>query len=79
MSDKPPPPTQSPPSANSNESPRKTRRKFLKAVTLGLPVAAAAGLGRAVAGTHEANSKFPDDPAAWRQRFLADARATKTS
>jgi len=39
--------------------------------------AAAAGLGRAVAGAHEANSKFPGDPAAWRERFLADARATE--
>jgi len=45
---------------------------------MGAPMAAAAaGLGRAVSDAKETDSAFPGDPAAWRQRFLADARSTE--
>jgi Fe-S-cluster-containing dehydrogenase component len=69
----------SPPGASPSQASRTTRRRFLKLLALGLPVGAGAavGGGRAVSGAHEANSEFPGDPAAWRQRFLADARATE--
>src|SRR3990172_1152225 len=68
-------PPSAPPGAKPRRESRKTRRGFLKALAV-LPVAAgAAGLGRAVAGARETNSEFPGDPAAWRQRLLAEARA----
>ncbi len=74
-------PSPSPPDTSTGARPtqgsRKTRRGFLKALAALPVVAGAAGLGRAVAGAHEANSEFQGDPAAWRQRFLADARATE--
>src|SRR3990170_3454980 len=79
MSTKPVSPRDAPPGAKPRREPRKTRRGFLKtlAALAVLPVAAgAAGLGRAVAGAREASSEFPGDPAAWRQRLLAEARAT---
>ena len=77
MSTQPVSPPGAPPGAKPNKESRKTRRGFLKALAV-LPVAAgAAGLGRTVVGAHEANSEFPGDPGAWRQRFLADARATE--
>ena len=78
MSTQPVSPPGAPPGAKPNKESRKTRRGFLKALAV-LPVAAGAavGLGRAAAGAHEANSTFPGDPAGWRQRFLADARATE--
>ncbi len=68
------------PGATRAKATRKTRRRFLKAVALGLPLAAgaAAGLGRAASDAKETHGAFPGDPAAWRQQFLADARAVKT-
>ena len=64
------------PSATSART-GKTRRRFLKALALGLPVAAgaAAGLGRAVSDARE-DRPFPGDPAIWRHRFLTEARTS---
>ena len=79
MSSGPIPPSDALAAGKRSKEPRKTRRRFLKALALGLPAAAgaAAGLGRAASDAREKQSAFPGDPAVWRDRFLADARSTE--
>ncbi len=55
-----------------------SRRKFLQKVAAGLPALAAGGalahIG-VLAGRRKNGSQFPGDPAVWRSKFLAQARA----
>jgi nitrous oxide reductase len=54
MSTQPVSPLDAPPGAKPRREPRKTRRRFLKALTVLSAAAGAAGLGRAVTDAYKA-------------------------
>ncbi len=67
------------PQGDTEEVPRKSRRKVLKGLILGVPavVGAWVGLGRSVAGAAEESTSYPGDPKLWRKQFLAEGRAER--
>ncbi len=64
------------PPSDPPAAPDRARRRLLKAIALGLPVAAGTLAGSGATTTAaEAESRFPGDAAVWRKRFLEEARA----